>query len=200
MLLKENIKTGRLFRGVVPGLVRSSIANGSSMVIYEKVHTSLTEQFGLERRDMTWWWWWWVIFTIGRSKSTLTTVPFSSNVFYPFYWEKRRLNRDYFSCVTPRWDMTPWPFIAKRQGNMSGFYTPSRRLCKYFLRPSWEYDFTNSSIGTSHFNNDRAFSGRTLNFITIHVYIQYKIPTRRSSKIRQRGVNFACFHFSRSVR
>lgn len=53
MLLKENIKTGRLFRGVVPGLVRSSIANGSSMVIYEQVHTALTEKFGLERRDMT---------------------------------------------------------------------------------------------------------------------------------------------------
>ena len=53
MLLKENVKTGRLFRGVVPGLVRSSLANGSSMVIYEGVHTALTEQFGLERRDMT---------------------------------------------------------------------------------------------------------------------------------------------------
>eukprot|EP00566_Odontella_aurita_P017122 CAMPEP_0113559648 /NCGR_PEP_ID=MMETSP0015_2-20120614/19010_1 /TAXON_ID=2838 /ORGANISM="Odontella" /LENGTH=263 /DNA_ID=CAMNT_0000461301 /DNA_START=420 /DNA_END=1208 /DNA_ORIENTATION=- /assembly_acc=CAM_ASM_000160 len=34
-LLMENVKSGRMFRGVVPGLVRSSIANGSSMVVYE---------------------------------------------------------------------------------------------------------------------------------------------------------------------
>ena len=52
-LFRENFQNGRLFRGLVPGLVRSSIANGSSMVIYELVHSTLTEQFGLERRDMT---------------------------------------------------------------------------------------------------------------------------------------------------
>jgi hypothetical protein len=52
-LLRENIQTGRLFRGIVPGLVRSSISNGSSMVIYEFVHTTLTNRLQLERRDMT---------------------------------------------------------------------------------------------------------------------------------------------------
>ena len=52
-LFQENFQSGRLFRGLVPGLVRSSIANGSSMVVYEFVHSTLTERFGLERRDMT---------------------------------------------------------------------------------------------------------------------------------------------------
>lgn len=52
-MLKENIKSGRLYRGVVPGLVRSSFANGSSMVVYETVHTTLSRQFDLKRRDMT---------------------------------------------------------------------------------------------------------------------------------------------------
>lgn len=52
-LLKNNMRTGRLFRGVVPGLLRSSLANGSSMVVYEWVQTSLTKHLKLERRDMT---------------------------------------------------------------------------------------------------------------------------------------------------
>ena len=52
-LLKENIKSGQLFRGIFPGLVRSSIANGSSMVVYEAVQTTLTRQLNLERRDIT---------------------------------------------------------------------------------------------------------------------------------------------------
>lgn len=52
-LLMDNVRSGRMFRGVVPGLVRSSIANGSSMVVYEWVHTALTKQWGLERKDMT---------------------------------------------------------------------------------------------------------------------------------------------------
>lgn len=51
-LLKDNASSGRLFRGVVPGLVRSSIANGSSMVIYEWVHDLLTSYFDLQRLDM----------------------------------------------------------------------------------------------------------------------------------------------------
>lgn len=51
-LLQENIRTGRLFRGLVPGLVRSTIANGSSMVMYEYVLTTLTKKFDLERKDM----------------------------------------------------------------------------------------------------------------------------------------------------
>lgn len=51
-LFQENYQNGRLFRGLVPGLIRSSIANGSSMVVYELVQTTLTQQFGLERKDM----------------------------------------------------------------------------------------------------------------------------------------------------
>lgn len=51
-LLRENMKTGQLFRGVVPGLLRSSLANGSSMVVYEQVQTSLSKQLGLARQDM----------------------------------------------------------------------------------------------------------------------------------------------------
>jgi solute carrier family 25 carnitine/acylcarnitine transporter 20/29 len=51
-LLQENLQTGRLFRGLVPGLVRSTIANGSSMVMYEYVLTTLTKKFDLERKDM----------------------------------------------------------------------------------------------------------------------------------------------------
>lgn len=51
-LLQENFQTGRLFRGLAPGLVRSTIANGSSMVVYEYVLTTLTKKFDLERKDM----------------------------------------------------------------------------------------------------------------------------------------------------
>lgn len=51
-LLKDNYRAGRLLRGLVPGLVRSSIANGSSMVAYEFVHSTLTEWAGVERKDM----------------------------------------------------------------------------------------------------------------------------------------------------
>jgi len=45
-LLQENIATGRLYKGVLPGLVRSTIANGSSMVVYEMLHVALSKQFG----------------------------------------------------------------------------------------------------------------------------------------------------------
>mmetsp|Transcript_24828 Transcript_24828/g.58254 ORF Transcript_24828/g.58254 Transcript_24828/m.58254 type:complete len:283 (-) Transcript_24828:385-1233(-) len=51
-LLRDNFRNGRLFRGIVPGLVRSTIANGSSMVVYELVLSTLTERFDLERKDM----------------------------------------------------------------------------------------------------------------------------------------------------
>ena len=52
-LLHENMRNGRLFRGLLPGLVRSSMANGSSMVVYEKVHTTLSWHFQLQRHDLT---------------------------------------------------------------------------------------------------------------------------------------------------
>ena len=52
-LLGDNLKSHRMFRGVVPGLIRSSIANGSSMVVYEYVHTTLSAYLQLEdRHDM----------------------------------------------------------------------------------------------------------------------------------------------------
>jgi solute carrier family 25 carnitine/acylcarnitine transporter 20/29 len=52
-LLKSNLQSGRMFRGILPGLFRSTIANGSSMVVYEYVHTVLTKNFQLQRKDMT---------------------------------------------------------------------------------------------------------------------------------------------------
>lgn len=36
-LFVENIRSGLLFRGIMPGLLRSFIANGCSMVVYNKV-------------------------------------------------------------------------------------------------------------------------------------------------------------------
>lgn len=51
-LLKENAKQGKLMRGLVPGLIRSSIANGSSMVVYETVHTHLSRFFNVHRKDL----------------------------------------------------------------------------------------------------------------------------------------------------
>ena len=52
-MLKDNYQSGRLFRGLIPGLARSSIANGSSMAVYDFEHLRLTEWTGAERRDMT---------------------------------------------------------------------------------------------------------------------------------------------------
>lgn len=37
LLLYNNIQSGILFRGILPGLLRSFIANGCSMVVYNKV-------------------------------------------------------------------------------------------------------------------------------------------------------------------
>ena len=51
-LLKRNLASGQLFRGVVPGLARSTIANGCSMVVYEYVHTNLSRLWGKDRKDL----------------------------------------------------------------------------------------------------------------------------------------------------
>lgn len=51
-LLVDNYKKGKLLRGLVPGLTRSTIANGSSMVVYEAVHSHLTEYFQVSRKDL----------------------------------------------------------------------------------------------------------------------------------------------------
>ena len=52
-LLKENIATGRLYKGVLPGLARSTIANGLSMVVYEMTHVALSKYYGVGRKDVT---------------------------------------------------------------------------------------------------------------------------------------------------
>jgi hypothetical protein len=43
-LLTDNIKNGTIYRGLLPGLTRSFIANGCSMVVYEWVLRRLTER------------------------------------------------------------------------------------------------------------------------------------------------------------
>ena len=52
-LLLDNMRKRTLFKGVVPGLARSTVANGCSMVVYEAVHTRLSRAFGVDRRDVT---------------------------------------------------------------------------------------------------------------------------------------------------
>ena len=42
---------GALYRGLVPGLVRSSIANGTSMMVYKRVHAALSHAAGREGRS-----------------------------------------------------------------------------------------------------------------------------------------------------
>ncbi len=51
-LLRDNFRQGKFFRGLGPGLIRSSLANGSSMVVYETVHTYLSNLYGIERGDV----------------------------------------------------------------------------------------------------------------------------------------------------
>jgi hypothetical protein len=43
-LIKDVFTSGLLFRGIVPGLARSTIANGFSMVAYKKMEAFLKEQ------------------------------------------------------------------------------------------------------------------------------------------------------------
>ena len=45
-LLANAFREGALFRGLLPGLVRSSIANGTSMVVYKKAHAELSRLAG----------------------------------------------------------------------------------------------------------------------------------------------------------
>lgn len=42
-LLYDIVRTGALFRGVVPGLIRSVFANGTSMYVYNQVQDALTK-------------------------------------------------------------------------------------------------------------------------------------------------------------
>jgi phosphotransferase system glucose/maltose/N-acetylglucosamine-specific IIC component len=48
VLVRDVISSGRLFRGLLPGLARSTIANGTSMVVYKKVEHALKEWTGGE--------------------------------------------------------------------------------------------------------------------------------------------------------
>lgn len=43
-LVKDIITTGKIFRGLLPGLTRSTVANGSSMVVYKKVEELLKSE------------------------------------------------------------------------------------------------------------------------------------------------------------
>jgi len=43
-LLTYNIRSGAVFRGLLPGLTRSFIANGCSMVVYKEILTMLKDQ------------------------------------------------------------------------------------------------------------------------------------------------------------
>jgi len=47
-LLANAARSGTLYRGLLPGLIRSSIANGTSMVVYKKVHAMLSQAAGRE--------------------------------------------------------------------------------------------------------------------------------------------------------
>jgi len=51
-LFRNMVKSGQLFRGLVPGLIRSTISNGSSMAVYEMVHIYLSKKMGVARSDM----------------------------------------------------------------------------------------------------------------------------------------------------
>lgn len=43
-LLKDTWQSGRLYRGLLPGLARSTIANGLGMVVYKEVETRLRQE------------------------------------------------------------------------------------------------------------------------------------------------------------
>ncbi len=42
-LLKETIRTGAMWKGLLPGLVRSTLANGSAMVVYQHIMKGIVE-------------------------------------------------------------------------------------------------------------------------------------------------------------
>ena len=42
-LLKETIRTGAMWKGLLPGLVRSTLANGSAMVVYQHIMKGILE-------------------------------------------------------------------------------------------------------------------------------------------------------------
>ena len=45
-VLTDIFKAGHLFQGLLPGLTRSFIANGTSMVVYTRVETELKQRWG----------------------------------------------------------------------------------------------------------------------------------------------------------
>lgn len=51
-LLADVVRSGSLFRGLVPGLVRSTLANGCAMTAYAKTKAMLEAQFGAGRASM----------------------------------------------------------------------------------------------------------------------------------------------------
>ena len=51
-MLLYNLSKGQVFRGLLPGLIRSTLANGASMVAYEWTQTTCTRYFDVERKDI----------------------------------------------------------------------------------------------------------------------------------------------------
>ena len=41
-IMRETVRTGAMTRGLVPGLVRSTLANGSAMVAYKEIQAILS--------------------------------------------------------------------------------------------------------------------------------------------------------------
>jgi solute carrier family 25 carnitine/acylcarnitine transporter 20/29 len=50
-LLARAARTGTLYRGLLPGLIRSSVANGTSMSVYKFVHAELSRLAGVEQHS-----------------------------------------------------------------------------------------------------------------------------------------------------
>ena len=44
-LVKDIVRTGALYRGLLPGLMRSTVANGTGMFMYDAVYRALTKRF-----------------------------------------------------------------------------------------------------------------------------------------------------------
>ena len=50
-VLADVWRSGAIFRGVLPGLARSTIANGSAMWMYKRTQAMLEERFGRGRES-----------------------------------------------------------------------------------------------------------------------------------------------------
>jgi hypothetical protein len=51
VLLSDIVGSGALFRGLAPGLIRSTLANGVGMVVFTKCKEALEREFGAGRES-----------------------------------------------------------------------------------------------------------------------------------------------------